>query len=167
MCLRRGGSRTGWRPRRLRYPIGWVARTKGADRLIYAVVGMRRGGGGGGGGGGGVKCEERASGVSLACGFGACCLACGFRACWFCLLALYDTGRVRCCQGGILGNMSSDAGGGDGEWVTQRRKDAMKSRRGIPAYAGMTGGGGGNGGTQRRRGAMKRRRGIPAYAGMT
>ena len=30
---------------------------------------------------------------------------------------------------------------------------------GIPAYAGMTGGGGGNGGTQRRRGAMKSRRG--------
>ena len=31
----------------------------------------------------------------------------------------------------------------------------------------MTGGGTENGGTQRRRGAMKRRRGIPAYAGMT
>jgi len=32
---------------------------------------------------------------------------------------------------------------GDGNGGTQRRKDAMKSRRGIPAYAGMTGGGGG------------------------
>ena len=38
----------------------------------------------------------------------------------------------------------------------------MTWRRGV----GMTGGGG-NGGTQRRRGAMKSRRGIPAYAGMT
>ena len=36
----------------------------------------------------------------------------------------------------------------------------------IPAYAGMTGGGV-NGGTQRRKDAMKSRRGIPAYAGMT
>ena len=31
----------------------------------------------------------------------------------------------------------------------------------------MTGWGGGNGGTQRRKGAMKSRGGIPAYAGMT
>ena len=30
----------------------------------------------------------------------------------------------------------------------------------------MGGGGDGNGGTQRRKGAMKRRKGIPAYAGM-
>ena len=52
----------------LRYPIGWVARMKEEKRLIYAVVGTRRGGGGGGG----VKCEERASGVALACGFLAC-----------------------------------------------------------------------------------------------
>ena len=42
----------GWRRHQLRYPIGWVARTKGDERLIYAVVGPRRGGGGGG-----VKCE--------------------------------------------------------------------------------------------------------------
>ena len=35
--------------RQLRYPIGWVAWMKGADRLIYAVVGTRGGGGGGGG----------------------------------------------------------------------------------------------------------------------
>ena len=40
---------------------------KEGERLIYAVVGTRRGGGGGGGG---VKCEGRASGVALACGFG-------------------------------------------------------------------------------------------------
>ena len=50
IVLRRGGSRIGWRRRQLRYPIGWVAWMKGADRLIYAVVGTRRGGGGGGGG---------------------------------------------------------------------------------------------------------------------
>ena len=49
--------------------------------------------------------------------------------------------------------MTLDAGGGDsrlrgndgrraaGNGGTQRRKDAMKSRQGIPAYAGMTGGG--------------------------
>ena len=51
--LIRGVARTGWRPRQLRCSIGWVARMKGVDRLIYAVVGTRRGGGGGGG----VKCE--------------------------------------------------------------------------------------------------------------
>ena len=118
MCLRRGVARIGWRRRQLRYPIGWVARMKEDERLIYAVVGTRRGGGGGGGGG--VKYGERASGVALACGFGACCLACGFRACRFGLWSHYDTGRVRCCQGGIFGNMSADTQGG------------------IPAYAGMT-----------------------------
>ena len=57
--LMRGGARTGWRPRRLRFPIGWVAWMKGDEGLIYAVVGTRRGGGGGGG----VKYEERASGL--------------------------------------------------------------------------------------------------------
>ena len=51
--LIRGAARTGSWPRRLRYPIGWVAWMKGAEGLIYAVVGTRRGGGGGGG----VKCE--------------------------------------------------------------------------------------------------------------
>ena len=51
MCRRRGGARTISRRRQLRFPIGWVARVKGVDRLIYAVVGTRRGGGGGGGGG--------------------------------------------------------------------------------------------------------------------
>ena len=49
MCRRRGGVRTGWRPRQLRLPIGWVAWMKEDERLIYAVVGTRRGGGGGGG----------------------------------------------------------------------------------------------------------------------
>ena len=58
MCLRRGGARIGWRRHQLRYPIEWVARTKGADRLIYAVVGTRRGGG--------VKCE----GACIGCLFG-------------------------------------------------------------------------------------------------
>ena len=105
--LIRGGARIVSRPRQLRYPIEWVAWVKEDERLIYAVVGTR-----GGGGGGGVKCEERASGVALACGFVGVCLACGFRACRFCLSAYYDRGRVRCCQGGIFGNMSSDAGGG-------------------------------------------------------
>ena len=37
------------------------------------------------------------------------------------------------------------AGWGDGNGGTQRRKDAMKRRWGIPAYAGMTGGGVGYG----------------------
>ena len=66
IVLIRGGARTGWRRRQLRYPIGWVARVKGVEGLIYAVVGTRRRGGGGGG----VKCEECASGVALECGFG-------------------------------------------------------------------------------------------------
>ena len=72
---------------------------------------------------------------------GACCLACRL-SCMSVLPigALYDRGRVRCCQGGIFGNMSSDGRTG-----------------GIPAYAGMTGGGAGCDG----------RWGIPAYAGMT
>ena len=42
-----------------------------------------------------------------------------------------------------MGRDMTGWGGYDGmggrEWGTQRRKDAMKSRRGIPAYAGMTG----------------------------
>ena len=50
MCLIRGGSQIGWWRRQLRYPIGWVARAKGEERLIYAVVRTRGGGGGGGGG---------------------------------------------------------------------------------------------------------------------
>ena len=83
---------------------------KGVDRLIYAVVRTRRGGGGGGG----VKCEGRASGVLLAC---------GFLACRFCLLALYDTGRVGSCQGGIFVRFrrtgDSRVGGNDGRgWDT-------------------------------------------------
>ena len=36
---------------------------------------------------------------------------------------------------------------------------------GIPAYAGMTGGGDGNGGTQRRKDAMKSRRGMTGRSG--
>ena len=47
MCRRRGGGRIGLLPRRLRYPIEWVARMKEDDRLIYAVVGTRGGGEGG------------------------------------------------------------------------------------------------------------------------
>ena len=50
MCLMRGVARTVLRRRQLRFPIGGVARVKGVDRLIYAVVRTRRGGGGGGGG---------------------------------------------------------------------------------------------------------------------
>ena len=37
------------------------------------------------------------------------------------------------------------AGRGDENGGTQRRKDAMKRRKGIPAYAGMTWVGDGNG----------------------
>ena len=83
---------------------------KGAERLIYAVVGTR----GGGGGGGGVKCEERASGVALACGFGGVCLACGFRACRFCLSVHYMIGGLfGVVKGGFWGicRRMQDGGG--------------------------------------------------------
>ena len=58
----------------------------------------------------------------------------------------YDTGRVRCCQGGIFGNMSADAGGGGDSRL--RGNDV-----GGAGYDVM---GGRDGGTQRRKDAMRR-----------
>ena len=76
---------------------------------VYAAAGM---GGGGGGGGvkGGVPRTRCSTGVRLwGCLFGV------LLSCMSVLPvgALYDRGRVRCCQGGIFTNTTADAGWGD------------------------------------------------------
>ena len=110
---------------------------KGDDRLIYAVVGTRRGGGGGGGGvKGGVPRTRCCSGVGLwGCLFGVrlSCMSV------LPLVALYDRGHVRCCQGGIFGNMTADVGRGGSRL---RGNDVMDTGNGGMG-ADMTGWGAG------------------------
>ena len=151
---------------------------KGAEGLIYAVVGTRRGGGGG------VKGEVPRTRCS--CGVRLWGVLFGVRLSCMSVLpigALYDRGRVRCCQGGIFGNMTADAGWGGREWGNAKAQGRNEEEEGdsrlrgndgtgvgtrcdgcrtggIPAYAGMTGGGSGHD-------VMGAGRGIPAYAGMT